>query len=114
MSSTMKAWFTVPRPTGAVFELREIPAPDPAAGQVVVGVHAAGTNRGELIRGAELRSGNPTRAGGEFAGEIVALGDGVSGCRLGDRVMGRATGSYAQYVVVPQRALMLIPDGMSW
>ena len=118
MTQTMKAWFAVPGPEGAVFELRESPAPSPAAGQVIVAVHAAGTNRGELIRGAQLRSGNapasPARAGGEFAGEIAALGDGVSGWKPGDRVMGRAAGSYAQYVAVPQRALMRIPGGMPW
>jgi len=118
MTETMKAWFTVPGPEGAVFELRESPVPTPGAGQVVVAVHAAGTNRGELIRGAQLRSGHPSaspaRAGGEFAGEIVALGDGVSGWKPGDRIMGRAAGSYAQYVVAAQRALMRIPEGMSW
>jgi NADPH:quinone reductase-like Zn-dependent oxidoreductase len=114
----MKAWFTVPGPEGAVFELRETPVPAPGPGQVMVAVRAAGTNRGELIRGAQLRSGSPAaspnRAGGEFAGEIAALGDGVSGWAQGDRVMGRAAGSYAEYVVASPRALMRIPDGMAW
>lgn len=114
----MKAWFTVPSPEGAKRELRDIPVPTPGAGQVVVAVRAAGTNRGELIRGAQLRSStpaaSPARAGTEFAGEIAAVGDGVSGWRPGDRVMGRAVGSYAEYVEVPRRALMRIPDGLSW
>jgi len=118
MAQTMKAWFTVPGPEGAVFELRDAPVPTPGPGQVGVAVRAAGTNRGELIRGAQLRSGNPTasaaRAGTEFAGEIVALGDGVSGWKQGDRIMGRTAGSYAEYTVASQRALMRIPDGMSW
>jgi NADPH:quinone reductase len=114
----MKAWFTVPGPEGAVFELRETPVPAPGPGQVMVAVRAAGTNRGELIRGAQLRSGNaaasPARAGGEFAGEIAALGDGVGGWKQGERVMGRAAGSYAEYVVASPRALMRIPAGMAW
>src|SRR2546425_5876115 len=118
MSQTMKAWFAVPGPEGAVFDLREAPAPTAGPGQVVVAVRAAGTNRGELIRGAQLRPSaapaNPARAGTEFAGEISALGEGVSGWKPGDRVMGRAVGSYAQYVVAAQRALMRIPDGMGW
>ena len=118
MTQTMKAWFAVPGPEGAVFELRESPVPTPGAGQVLVAVRAAGTNRGELIRGAQLRSAlpaaSPARAGGEFAGEIVALGDGVSGWKPGDRVMGRTAGSYAEHVAASQRALMRIPGGMSW
>jgi NADPH2:quinone reductase len=118
MTETMKAWFAVPGSEGAVFELRESPVPAAAPDQVVVAVRAAGVNRGELIRGAQLRAGNPAagpaRAGGEFAGEIVALGGGVSGWKSGDRVMGRTAGSYAQYVAAPQRALMRIPASMSW
>ena len=110
----MKAWFTVPGPEGAKFELRDIPAPTPGQGQVLVAVRAAGTNRGELIRGADARAGNPARAGGEFAGEIAAVGDGVAGFKPGDRVMGRAAGSYAELVVASSRALMRVPDGMSW
>src|SRR5437870_13871955 len=101
MAQTMKAWFAVPGPEGAKFELREAPAPTAAAGQVVVAVRAAGVNRGELIRGAALRSGAaaaPARAGGEFAGEIAEVGEGVSGWKAGERVMGRTAGSYAQSV----------------
>ena len=71
MTQTMKAWFTVPGPQGAKFELREIPEPAAGPGQVLLRVRAAGTNRGELIRGAQAQAGNPTRSGGEFAGEIV-------------------------------------------
>lgn len=117
MSQTMQAWFAVPGPEGAVFELRETPVPEPGPGQLVVAVRGAGVNRGELIRGAALRPGPaaaPARAGGEFAGEIVAIGEGVSGWQRGDRVMGRAAGSYAERVTASPRALMRIPDGMSW
>ena len=118
MAQTMKAWFSVPGPEGAVFELRETPAPSAGPGQVVVAVRAAGVNRGELIRGAQARSTgpapNPARAGGEFAGEIAAVADGVTGFQVGDRVMGRAAGSYAQQVAASQRALMRVPDGLSW
>jgi len=114
----MKAWFTVPGPEGATFELRDTPPATPGAGQVRVAVRAAGTNRGELIRGAQLRGGSPAaspaRAGTEFAGEIVTVGEGVSGWTPGDRVMGRAVGSYAESVVASSRALMRIAEGLSW
>ena len=118
MAQTMHAWFAVPGPEGAVFELRETPVAAPGPGQVAVAVRATGTNRGELIRGAALRPGsapvNPARAGTEFAGEIAAVGEGVNAWQPGDRVMGRAVGSYAKSVVAHQRALMRIPAGMSW
>jgi NADPH:quinone reductase-like Zn-dependent oxidoreductase len=118
MPQTMQAWFTVPGPEGAVFELRETQVPTPGPGQVVVAVRAAGVNRGELIRGAQVRASqpaaSPARAGGEFAGEIAALGEGVSGWKPGDRVMGRTAGSYASHVAASQRALMRIPEGMGW
>jgi NADPH2:quinone reductase len=114
----MKALFVVPGSAGGVYEFRDIPVPTPDPGQVLVAIRAAGTNRGELLARPLLRSDNPAakpmRAGIEFAGEIVALGDGVSGWKPGDRVMARGAGGYAEYAVVPQRALMRIPDGMSW
>jgi len=114
----MKALFVVPGPEGGVYEFREIPVPTPGPGEVLVAVRAAGTNRGELLARPLLRSDNPAakpmRAGIECAGEIVALGDGVSGWKPGDRIMARGTGSYAECVVVHQRALMRVPDGMSW
>lgn len=117
MTQTMQALFIVPGPTGGVYEFREIPTPTPKSDEVLVAVRAAGTNRGELLARPLLRSDNPAakpmRTGIEFAGEIVALGQGVSGWALGERVMARGTG-YAEYAVVSQRALMRIPDGISW
>jgi NADPH2:quinone reductase len=111
----MKAWFTVPGPDGAKFEFRDTAIPTAGTGQVLIKVHAAGVNRGELIRGAQMRAGgDPVRSGGEFAGEIVAAGDGVSGFRVGERVMGRAVGSYAEHTVANVRALMRVPDALSW
>lgn len=119
MSQTMmKAQFMVPGPAGGVMEAREIPIPAAGQGEVLIRVHATGINRGELLRRADLRLDNPAakpnRGGSEAAGEIVALGPGVSGWKTGDRVMGRFAGSYAEYTVAPVRALIRIPDRMSW
>src|SRR5437867_1489145 len=103
MSQTMKAWFAVPGAEGAVFELREAPAPTAGPGQVVVAVRAAGTNRGELIRGAALRPAsapaNPARAGTEFAGEISALGDGLRGLGAHEVVETREAGKWVDAVM---------------
>ncbi len=77
--------------------------PGSPAGQVLIQVRATGTNRGELLARPLLRSANPAlrpmRGGIEFAGEIAALGEGVIGWKLGERVMGRAPGSYAEFTV---------------
>jgi NADPH2:quinone reductase len=117
MSETMKAWFVVPGPEGGLLELREIPRPTAGENEVLVRIEASAINRGELINRPLLRLDNPrirpTRGGSEFAGEIVALGPGVTRWKVGDRVMGRAVGSYAEYNNVPERALMPVPDGMS-
>ena len=118
MRIKMKAIFAVPGPDGGIFEYRDIPVPSPPAGEVLVAIRAAGTNRGELIQRPMLRATNPAlrpmRAGIEFADEIAALGDGVSGWRTGERVMGRGLGCYAESAVLNQRALMRIPDGMGF
>jgi len=62
----MKAWFTVPGPDGRSVRISREPCAGSWTGQVVVAVRAAGTNRGELIRGAQLRvlTRRPARASG--------------------------------------------------
>jgi len=115
---TMKAILVVPGPEGALYEYREVPPPAPKAGEVLVKVRATGTNRGELLARPLIRSRNPkllpTIGGIEFAGEIVALAPGVASWKAGDRVMGRAPGSYAELVAVNQHALMRIPDTLTY
>jgi NADPH2:quinone reductase len=114
----MKALFIVPGPSGGSFEFRDIPPPAPGAGEVLIQVRASGLNRGELLARPLLRSDNPAlrpmRSGSEFGGEIASLGADVSGWKVGDRVMGRAIGSYAEFTAANQRALMRIPDAMGW
>src|SRR5260370_1743353 len=115
---TMKAIFLVPGHDGGVFEYRDVPAPSAKGDLVGVKVRAAGTNRGELLARPGFRSSNPALkpmpGGVEFAGEIVAVGPDATGWHAGERVMGRAPGSYAEFVAVNPVQLMRIPGSLSW
>lgn len=110
----MKAVVFVPRAGGADVEVREVAAPEPAAGEVLVKVRAAGLNRGELAVRKGLVSGNPQPSGIEFAGEVAALGAGASRFKPGDRVMGHWRAGQAQYVAADERLLVPVPQRLSW
>lgn len=110
----MKAVVFVPGPGRAGVEVREIPQPLPAAGEVLVRVRAAGLNRGELAVRAGLTAGAPQQSGIEFAGEIAALGAGAARFKAGDRVMGHWKGGQAEYVTVDERLLVPVPGKLSW
>ena len=92
--------------------LREIPRPEPKAGQVLVKVHANALNRADLAMAAGhlhgARGGVGTVMGLEWAGEVAEVGAGVTGLSPGDRVMG--SGGFADYVVVPAGQVLRIPD----
>ena len=72
-----------------VLALTELARPVAAAGQVLVKVAAAGVNRPDILQrqgGYPPPAGAPLTLGLEIAGEIVALGQGVSRYRLGDKI----------------------------
>ncbi len=94
----------------SVLELVDVPAPVPGQGEVLVNIRAAGVNPFDW----KLRAGHlkqffevdfPVVPGGEGAGVVTAVGDGVENYNVGDEVsfMARDTsrGAYAEYVAVP-------------
>jgi NADPH:quinone reductase-like Zn-dependent oxidoreductase len=95
-------------------EPRDAPIPEPKAGQILLQVRAASFNRGELIPGHGLHGGATKPAGGECAGEIARLGEGVTGFRVGERVMGRANGSFAEHALLDVREALRVPERLSW
>jgi len=101
-----------------VVELAEIEAPRPSRGEVLVRVRAAAMNRADLLQRRGLYPPPPgfreDIPGLELAGEIAALGEGVSGWKVGDQVMAIAAGeAQAELTVVHERMLLRVPAGMS-
>jgi NADPH:quinone reductase len=93
------------------------PVPKPKSGEVLIRVHAAGVNRPDCLQragGYPPPPGAPDIPGLEIAGEIVALGEGVEGDKLGDRAMALvAGGGYAEFCVAHQANTLPIPEGLA-
>lgn len=101
-----------------VLQPRQAPVPVAAAGEILIRVHAAGVNRPDALQRAgkyPLKPGMNPIPGLEVAGEVVAIGAGVSEFALGDKVCALTNGGgYAQYCVVPASQALPIPAGMDW
>ena len=100
-----------------VLQIGELPMPQPAKGQVLVKVHAAGVNRPDILQrqgGYPPPPGAPLTPGLEIAGEVVALGEGVLRYKTGDRICALVPGGgYAEYCVVAEDNALPVPSGFS-
>ncbi len=109
-----------------VIAIRDVPKPKPARGEVLIRVHATAVGRTDC---GELRAHpvfmriftglfRPRRQilGLEFAGEVEAVGRGVTAVKPGARVFGmcpsRSNGAQAEYVCVPERTVAAMPQGL--
>ena len=109
----MKSYTLRVEGTLAVLESVDAPTPTAGPGQVLLKMHAAGLNRGEFIPGGLIKGNASKPAGMEGAGEVVALGAGVTGVQLGQRVMGRCPGAFSEYAVMDAREALPVPAGLS-
>jgi NADPH2:quinone reductase len=98
--------------------LEDRAAPEAGEGQVVVDVKAAGVNfvDGLLCQGRyQIKPPTPFVPGGEVAGEVSAIGPGVGGVSVGDRVIAfTGFGGFADRAVVPALSLVPMPDNISF
>lgn len=101
-----------------VLRIGEVERPSPAQGQVRIKVMTTSVNRPDIVqRQGNYRQppGESAILGVEVAGTIDALGSGVSGCKVGDRVMCLvAGGGYAEYALAYANHLIPIPQSMSF
>jgi NADPH:quinone reductase-like Zn-dependent oxidoreductase len=103
-----------------VLRLVELPRPEPAAGEVLVRVRAAGVNPVDWkIRDGSLghfAAAPPLIPGFDFAGDVVALGAGVDSWRVGQDLFGRlpAVGAYAEFLAVRAEILVRKPANIDY
>ena len=96
----------------------EVPAPEVRAGQVLIDVRACGVNFPDILltRGQyQFKPAPPFSPGGEVAGIVRAVGDGVTDLAVGDRVAATMLyGGFAEQVVVPAPTVVKLPDSVGF
>lgn len=98
--------------------LAEIDPPSPGPGEVLVDVHASAVSFMDMLMVSgkyQMRPTLPFVPGSDAAGTVAALGAGVSGLQVGDRVAcGHWFGSYAEQMVAPAAATVRLPDNVDF
>lgn len=119
------AWYERKGPAREVLQLGEMPRPEPAAGEVLVEIKASAVNPSDT-KGRGGARGNVTMPfprivpHSDGAGVIVAVGDGVSKNRIGERVwvyeaqLGRPFGTAAEYATIPAEKAVPLPDNVGF
>ena len=116
----MQAAIMVPGAGGGVWDIRDVQRPVVPPGHILARVHASSLNRAEMRAIGNLRAepGKPAPTerpgGGDAAGEVVEIGDGVTAFKPGDRVMGRCSGGFAEFALIDAREAMPAPERLSW
>lgn len=93
------------------------PVPKPGPNEILIKVAAAGVNRPDVLQRLGLYPVPPGASdlpGLEISGDVVALGDGVTKRKIGDKVMSLvAGGGYAEYCITHETHAMSVPKGLS-
>ena len=99
-------------------KIKDIPTPEPRAGEVLVRVGAAGVSFAAML-GVQGKHQNkpalPYVPGNEIAGHVVALGEGVTNLKVGQRIAtGGSQGGFAEYAVTIAANAVPIPEIMPY
>jgi putative PIG3 family NAD(P)H quinone oxidoreductase len=101
---------------GYTLSVAEIAKPNPASGEVLIKVAAAGLNRADLAQAMGFYPpppGAPATLGLEVSGVVEALGDGVHSLEVGDEVCALlGGGGYAEYAAVSEKCVLPLPKGV--
>ena len=108
----MKSCWIVVKDHKAALEWREVPVPQPKPDQVVIKVHAAAMNRGELVVGGAVHGGPEKLGGTEASGVVHAVGSAIKNVKVGDRIFGRARGTVAEYAVFEEAQVIPQPNNL--
>jgi NADPH2:quinone reductase len=112
----MKALLSVATGGPETLVLEDLPDPLPGPGQAVVAVKACGVNYPDVLiieDKYQFKPPRPFAPGGEIAGVVKAVGEGVSNIKVGDRVLGSTgNGGMAEAIALDAGRLTPIPDGM--
>lgn len=98
--------------------IEDITSPEPGKGEVKLRLRACGVNFPDVLMVAgkyQMQPPMPFSPGAEMAGDVIALGEGVTGIAQGDRMLCMVGfGGMAEEIVVPAKALVPIPDAMDY
>ncbi|MFM2252392.1 MAG: hypothetical protein RJB68_729, partial [Pseudomonadota bacterium] len=111
----MHAWLCED-PTGVdALSWQELPTPEPRAGEVLLEIHAASLNFPDLLivqNKYQMKPALPFVPGSEYAGIVVAVGEGVTHLKVGQAVACLSgTGGFATHTIAPAAMCMPLPAG---
>lgn len=99
------------------YEIVDLPTPEPAPGQLRIKVAACGVGYADSLVALgryQVKPSLPHIPGGEVAGVVDAVGAGVDGLSVGQRVMAQAAGGFAEFTLAPAASVVPIPSALSF
>ena len=98
-----------------VLAVKDVPSPTPGTGEIKIRLRARGVSFTDVLRIANkyhVKTEPPFIPGGEAAGEVVALGSGVEGLAIGDKVL--CGGGFAEETVQPAKSVIKLPASVGF